>query len=96
MSDFRPYYELHLIVSGAEMEHLQPAAVGAGAWCSRLGEDQSNEEKPGDLIVTSRASTQIGAGEKLFFIEIQLRRQGFKVTRRKIEYVILDIRGERP
>ena len=84
------YVECHVIVAddpdGSALDH----AAGGGWWGSRLAEDGSDEEKPGDLILTTRRNSPDEAVHAIRVLADDLRRRGFSVTRGKTEVVTFD------
>ncbi|MGD9725928.1 MAG: hypothetical protein AB7L09_03260 [Nitrospira sp.] len=84
------YIECHLVVSEDRKGRSLMHAKSAGWWGSRLKEDGSNEEWPGDLILTTRKPTQEAAVEAIRSLARTLRDNGFTVTRGKTEVVSFD------
>lgn len=86
-----PYYEIHVVVADAS-DSIGRDAKSVGAWWSMLDHDTSEEERPGDAIVTSRADTEEDARAAVVRMTFGLRMCGHRVTRAKIEHVIHDER----
>lgn len=84
------YVECHVIVADDPEGRCLPHAKEGGWWGSRLGEDGSNEEKPGDLILTTRRKTPEDAINAIRVLAADLERRDFRVTRGKTEVVTFD------
>lgn len=85
------YLECHVVVCNP----VDPAgalelARQHGFWGSRLIHDESNEERAGDVILTTRTTddTQMRAG--IVGVVTALRHAGFTASRYKIEHITLD------
>jgi len=90
MIDSYHYVECHVIVAGDPIGACLPHAKTKGWWGSRLEEDGSEEEKAGDLILTTRRKTPEDAIDSIRLLAADLTVNGFKVTRGKTEVVTFD------
>jgi hypothetical protein len=84
------YVECHVIVADDPEGECLPHAQKGGWWGSRLGMDTSGEEKPGDLILTTRRDTPEGAINAIRTLAADLKAREFNVTRGKTEVVSFD------
>jgi hypothetical protein len=84
------YVECHVIVAEDPKGECLPHAKTKGWWGSRLEEDGSEEEKSGDLILTTRRETPEDAVDSIRLLAADLTANGFKVTRGKTEIVTYD------
>lgn len=90
------YYELHVVVTGLDLNawrsstRLLSVLAVFKAWWSRISEDSSQEERPNDVIVTTRRKTLDEAMSEIGKLAAMLRMQGFEVTRSKVEAVVFD------
>jgi len=84
------YVECHVIVSDDPDGRCLPHAKTKGWWGSRLEEDGSEEEKSGDLILTTRRKTPEDAIDSIRLLAADLTANDFRVTRGKTEVVTFD------
>lgn len=84
------YVECHVVVSGDVHGQSLPYAKLAKWWGARITEDTSEEEQPGDLILTTRRKTPEDAVNAIRTLAADLRERGFLVTRGKTEIVAFD------
>jgi hypothetical protein len=85
------YYEIHVVVRAEAPPALIANLVkGHGFWTSTLEFDESKEEKRGDVIATTRSKTEESGVAAIRTVVRELREAGQRVTRYKIEHVILD------
>lgn len=90
------YYEIHIIVQpnpkGAVADHETAQVLGRdrGFWSSVLETDASGEERPRDVIMTTREDNSADARRCIPPMVGLLSRYGHRVTRYKIEHVVLD------
>lgn len=84
------YVECHVIVRDDPEGKCLHTVMSHGYWGSRLNEDGSGEEEPGDIILTTRRNTSDAAIEAIREITALLRAEGFVVTRGKAEVVTFD------
>jgi hypothetical protein len=89
MKDYH-YVECHVVVTGDTEGLCLPHAERAKWWSARLSEDGSEEEHPGDLILTTRRKTPEDAVNAIRTLAADLRSRGFSVTRGKTEIVAFD------
>lgn len=90
----RPYYfEGHVVVRpplGGDPTPTFAAAKEYQFWGSVLVADDGDEEKAGDVILTSRAPTREALIEKMRSLAAALRSNGYAVVRGKVEEVTFD------
>lgn len=85
------YFEIHVVVRAEAPPALIAHLVRqSGFWTSTLEFDESKEEKAGDVIATTRSKTEEAGVAAIRKVVGDLREAGQKVTRYKIEHVILD------
>ncbi|HYE93923.1 MAG TPA: hypothetical protein VEA38_23030 [Terriglobales bacterium] len=85
------YYEVHVIVGGeAPRSALAAMCVANGFWASELTSDTGGEERPGDVILTTRDSRQEAAIERIKRLVLDAKYTGIKVRRYKVEHCVLD------
>lgn len=90
----KPYYfEGHVVVRpplGGDPAPTFAAAKEYQFWGSVLVADESEEEKAGDVILTSRGPTREALIKKMQTLAAALRSNGYVVTRGKVEEVTFD------
>lgn len=84
------YVECHVVVSNDPEGLCLDYAKKAKWWGARISEDTSEEEAPGDLILTTRRKTPDEAVNAIRTLALDLRGRGFNVTRGKTEIVAFD------
>ena len=84
------YVECHVIVRNDPEGNSLPHAKLEGWWGSRLNEDGSEEEEPGDLILTTRREEHGDAVKAIRSLAEKLRDVGYDVVRGKTEVVAFD------
>lgn len=83
------YYEIHVVVRMPSAP-IADLVKKHGFWTSTLEFDESKEEKAGDVIATTRSKTEEAGVTAIRAVVRELREAGQRVTRYKIEHVILD------
>lgn len=89
-----PYYEIHIIVTGQQgIIPLGDLCQRHGYWLSQLAREESGQEQPGDVILTTRLPRGDLANESIRDLVGDLQEAGYVVTRYKREYCDLDSRA---
>lgn len=90
------YFETHIIVgepvaeSPADEGLIRKMASNHGFWCSVLNQDESNEERAGDMILTTRDQMLEDAKVRISELVYALHSHGVPVRRYKVEHAVLD------
>ncbi len=86
------YYETHIVVKPPfHGEKVPTIAKNHGFWTSRIQMDGSDEERAGDLLLTTRDATQVLAEQRICLLVLALKISGHapNVARYKIEHCIV-------
>ena len=98
------YYEAHLIVrptgpaieQAADKGNVLRLAQAAGFWGAVLSHDESDEEKAGDLILTTREQDIWKLYDRMVRFATMLKEAGHPAVRLKIEQTIFDTKAGDP
>ena len=89
------YLECHVVVRAPHLttdakHDIFDLATEFGFWGSKLTHDDSNEERAGDVILTTRGQSEPEIREKLLRLIPTARGCGYNVSRYKIEQTVMD------